>query len=316
MLRTLHDQGDLQFDFDRRKWHFKISNADSLPANVVDLIVRGLQTLPPETQDVVKLAACIGSNKFTLSLLSIIYQHSLEETASDLWPALKAGFIVPTSNAYQIPLATEPNSELSLQWMDTSNTFEPSTLAIPNTEDRESDGTSTSLPKHAGVVVTYRFLHDRVQQSAMELIPAAERPAVHGLIGRTLLRRMKLEGLVDSYMFETCNQLNKAREILTEEECEALIRLNLQAGRKALKASAVDGATAYFEIARDLLGEDVWVKRRLLALDVYLANVEKCYVNGRFEECITPPLFPGCSAYPSLLASSRFLFCVYAAYGP
>jgi len=289
MLRTLYDQGDLQFDFDRRKWHFKISNADSLPVNVVDLIVRGLRKLPPETQDVVKLAACIGSNKFTLFLLSIVYQHSLEGTASDLWPALKAGFVVPTSNAYQIPLAIEPGSELWQQWMDTSNTFEPNRLAVQqSTGDKESDVTSSSLTRHAGVVVTYRFLHDRVQQSAIELIPESERPAVHGLIGRTLLRRMKLEGLVDSYVFEICDQLNKAREILTEEEREQLIGLNLLAGRKALKATAFEGATGYFNIAYELLGEDAWEKRRLLALDVYLASVEKCYANTRFEECTHP----------------------------
>ena len=289
MLRTLHDQGDLHFDFDRRKWHFKFSNADSLPANVVDLIVRGLRKLPPETQNVVKLAACIGSSKFTLFLLSIVYQHSLERTASDLWPALKAGFIVPTSNAYQIPLAIEPGSELWQQWMDTSNTFEPNRLAVQKmTADKESDVTSSSLTRHTGVIVTYRFLHDSVQQSAIELMFESERPAVHGLIGRTLLRRMKLEGLLDSYVFEICDQLNKAREILTEEEREQLIGLNLRAGRKALKATAFDGATGYFDIAYELLGDDYWGKRRLLALDVYLANVEKFYANTQFEECSHP----------------------------
>ena len=155
MLQTLHDQGDLQFDFERRKWHFKISYADMLPANVVDLIVRGLKRLPPETQDVMKLAACIGSNRVTLFLLSIVYQRSLEETAADLWPALKAGFIVPTSNAYQIPLAIEPGSELSQKWMDTSNTFEPDKIQPPGM-DRDSDNTSNSAKRHSGVVVTYR----------------------------------------------------------------------------------------------------------------------------------------------------------------
>src|SRR5436190_21725035 len=154
MLQSLYDQGDLQFDFERRKWHFKISNKDMLPANVVDLIVRGLRRLPPETQAVIKLAACIGSNRFTLFLLSTVYQHSLEETATDLWPALKAGFIVPTSNAYQIPLAIEPGSELSHQWMDTANAFEPDKLQLPSI-DKDSDSTSASINRHNGVIVTY-----------------------------------------------------------------------------------------------------------------------------------------------------------------
>jgi len=169
LLQTLHDQGDLQFDFDRRKWHFKIPEADNLPANVVDLIIRGLQRLPPETQAVIKLAACIGSNRFTLFLLSTVYQHSLEETASDLWPALKAGLIIPTSNAYQIPLAIEPGSELSQQWMNTTNTFEPEKLRQPVVVDMTSDRTSHSQNERpGGFVVTYRnplfpmYINDRL----------------------------------------------------------------------------------------------------------------------------------------------------------
>src|SRR5208282_1253760 len=109
----------------------------------------------------------------------------------------------------------------------------------------------------------------------MELIPEAERPAVHGLIGRHLLQRMTLEGIIDSYVFEICDQLNKAWDSLNNEECEHVIALNLRAGRKALKATSFDGARRYFQVAWELLGEKPWQSRRSLALDVYLANVER-----------------------------------------
>lgn len=118
----------------------------------------------------------------------------------------------------------------------------------------------------------------------MELIPEAERPALHGLIGRHLLRRMKLEGLIDSYVFEICDQLNKARDSLNNEECEHVIELNLHAGRKALKATSFDGAARYFQVAWELLGKNPWQSRRSLALDVYLANVERLYAATKFEE--------------------------------
>jgi len=118
----------------------------------------------------------------------------------------------------------------------------------------------------------------------MELIPEAERPAVHGLIGRHLLQRMKLEGLIDSYVFEICDQLNKARDGLNNEECEHVIELNLQAGRKALKATVFDSAAGYFQVAWELLGEKPWQSRRSLALRVYLANVERLYAATKFEE--------------------------------
>src|ERR1700737_2822125 len=156
MLQTLHDQGDLHFNFERRKWHFKIPDGDNLPSNVIDLIVRNLKKLPAETQCVIKLAACIGSNEFELWFMSIVYRHSREETAKALWPALEAGFVVPTSNAYQIPLAFEAGSDLSQQWVNTTNTFEREYLTVSTEEMSDSASSSANKGKGKNVVVTYR----------------------------------------------------------------------------------------------------------------------------------------------------------------
>ena len=120
----------------------------------------------------------------------------------------------------------------------------------------------------------------------MALIPESEQPGVHGLIGRHLLKRMKLEDQIDAYVFEICNQFNKAQEGLSPQEREEVIELNLRAGRKALKATAFDGASGYFQVAWGLLGDNPWGKQRLLALDVYLANVERLFAAARFEEAI------------------------------
>lgn len=118
----------------------------------------------------------------------------------------------------------------------------------------------------------------------MALIPELERPGLHALIGRHLLQRMTLEDQVDNYIFEICNQLNKARDILTSEEREQLIALNLRAGRKALKAVAFDAATEHVQMARNLLGDDCWKLRRSLTLDVYLANVERLFAEGQYGQ--------------------------------
>jgi osomolarity two-component system, sensor histidine kinase CHK1 len=118
----------------------------------------------------------------------------------------------------------------------------------------------------------------------MAMIPESERPAVHRLIGRHLLHRMTIEDQVDSYVFEICNQLNKAQENLSPEEIEQLIDLNLRAGRKALRATAFEGATGYFQVARNLLGEHSWENRRQLTLDVYLASVERLFAATEYQE--------------------------------
>jgi osomolarity two-component system, sensor histidine kinase CHK1 len=134
--------------------------------------------------------------------------------------------------------------------------------------------------------LTIGFLHDKVQQSAMAMIPEVERPAVHGLIGRHLLHRMTVEDQVDSYVFEICNQLNQAQGNLSPEESEELIGLNLRAGRKALRATAFEGATEFFGVARNLLGDDSWQRRRQLTLDVHLANVERLFAATEYTDGI------------------------------
>jgi predicted ATPase len=118
------------------------------------------------------------------------------------------------------------------------------------------------------------------------MIPEAERPAAHHRIGRHLLHRMTVEDQVDSYVFEICNQLNKAQGNLSPEESGELIGLNLRAGRKALRATAFDGATEYFGVARNLLGEDSWQRRRQVTLDVYLANVERLFAATEYADGI------------------------------
>ncbi|MEH2241377.1 hypothetical protein [Nostoc sp.] len=53
-----------------------------------------LEKLPLATQNILKLAACIG-NQFDLATLAIVSEHSEIETTADLWKALQEGLILP-----------------------------------------------------------------------------------------------------------------------------------------------------------------------------------------------------------------------------
>lgn len=118
----------------------------------------------------------------------------------------------------------------------------------------------------------------------MELIPEAERPHVHRFIGSRLLETMTLEDQVDTYIYEICTQLNKARDHLTLQEREELIRLNLRAGEMALKGSAVEGANDYYQVAMELLGDNPWRERRELALEVYYGNIIRLDAAVQYDE--------------------------------
>jgi len=90
LLRSLHRGGHIWFDFDRRQWRFNLTSldADELPPTVVDLLVGQMMSLDEETRDIMKIAACLGSDKMSLHVLAIASGRSLQDTAQHLWGAL------------------------------------------------------------------------------------------------------------------------------------------------------------------------------------------------------------------------------------
>ncbi|MEG4502964.1 AAA family ATPase [Microcoleus sp. F6_B4] len=97
-LKTLHAENELTFDFKRHRWQWDISSieAKGITDNVVELMIGKLKKLPANTQQVLRLAACIGS-QFDLNTLSIICEKSSSDVAGDLTVAIQSGLILPLS---------------------------------------------------------------------------------------------------------------------------------------------------------------------------------------------------------------------------
>ena len=68
--------------------------------NVVDLMIRKLSRLPQATQEVIKLAACIG-NRFDLGTLATIAQQSEAATTVAIVACVQEGLIVHLDDAYR-----------------------------------------------------------------------------------------------------------------------------------------------------------------------------------------------------------------------
>ena len=97
-LKTLYDGKLLWFGAGRTAegseshgWHWDLERiiGQEITDNVVELMVGKLRDLPEETQDALRLAACIG-NHFSIDTLAIICQRSREAVLQDLMPALRA----------------------------------------------------------------------------------------------------------------------------------------------------------------------------------------------------------------------------------
>ena len=128
------------------------------------------------------------------------------------------------------------------------------------------------------------FLHDRVQEAAYALIPQAERPAMHLLIGRKLLSQAEPE-VLDDILFDVVNHLNQGVGLMTDPaEKVRLAELNAAAGRRARASIAYATARDCFAAAAALLPGDAWDARYGPQFSLVLDWSETEYLCGDFEE--------------------------------
>ncbi len=106
MLLSLYEEGLLHFNFELRHWQWDIQKIQALNItdNVVSLMAGKVQKLPEVTQDLLKLASCVG-NRFHLDTLAIIDEmgspDDTDSTHRSLEPALIEGLVIPLENDFK-----------------------------------------------------------------------------------------------------------------------------------------------------------------------------------------------------------------------
>src|SRR4030095_725889 len=102
-IRVLLDQHLLSYNDKEKIWTADLEKikAQSFSDNVVDLMIRKIKSLAPDTQYSLTMAAAIG-NKFDLELVSAIMGTAAKEVLQHLWPALTEGYITPVNENYRM----------------------------------------------------------------------------------------------------------------------------------------------------------------------------------------------------------------------
>ncbi len=130
----------------------------------------------------------------------------------------------------------------------------------------------------------YKFEHDRLQESAYALIPAAERTRTHLRIGR-LLSRQKTKSAAGTRIFAVLGHMNRALELLDQpQERREIALLNLKAGRMAKSAAAFPAAHQYFCCGLQLLDGYAWANDYELALALHNEAAESAALIADFRE--------------------------------
>ena len=255
-LRGLYEEGCITFNLDAGYWQCNLPQVQQLALtdDVVEFMVRRLRKLPQVTQNVLKIAACIG-NQFDLNTLAVVCESSPEEIATNLWRALQEGLIIPENKTYKF--------------------FQGDVGEVFTLENREVD-------TGANITVKYRFLHDRVQQATYSLIPDDEKQITHLKIGQLLLQNTSLQEQ-EQNLFNIVNQLNIGIPLIKDpKELEQLADRNLAAAQKAKASVAYDAACKYLEIALDFMGTDAWQTHYSLILQLSTLLAETYYLSGQF----------------------------------
>lgn len=253
-LKTLYQEKCLHFNPNSKKWEWDVRQILEMDMtdNVVALMHTRMQKLSDATQDLLKLAACIGI-QFDIETLAQLYQQSETVTTEVLWEAVEENLVVPQGDTYQMLYEAD--------------------IDVAVTHTTELDLVKTG----------YRFIHDRIQQTAYALLAEEKKQAVHYQLGR-LLRENTNPGHLEEHLFAIVNHLNLGIALITNQpERYDLARLNLAAGKRAKASSAYDVAYKYFKTSLSLLVQDSWQKQYHLTLAIHIQAMEIGYLTGAFS---------------------------------
>jgi predicted ATPase/GAF domain-containing protein len=291
MFTAFYQDQLIQYDWAAQCWQCDLTQISQLPltAEVVEFMLDRLQKLAPETRWLLSFAACLG-NHFDLATLAIVAGQRVADTRTLLWPAFQLGLLLPTQQTYR---------------------FDAPAVGSP---------VGSAIATIHPAIATYRFLHDRVQQAAYELLPIDDQPAIHLRLGRRLRQHLRqhLQGAdpslvqtlthpptadqtagqtdraaaqwrVDRQILAMINQLNQGVGLITDRaERVELAELNWVAARRAFAATAYQTALTGAWMGITLLGASGWQQDYALQLALHELAAETAYLCGAFSQ--TPVL--------------------------
>lgn len=246
-IQSLYAENLIYFNHQHKKWQWDTEQikARDITDNVVELMAVKIQKLLEPTQELLKLAACMG-NEFSLYTLALVAEKSFKDTALLLREALIEGLILSLNNDYK-------SIELDVV-----------------------------LPRD--ITIQYKFVHDRIQQAAYSLISDSQKKSLHLRIGELLLQNISPDEQ-ESKIFDIVNQFNFSIDLINrQEQRHELAHLNLIAGKKAKTSAAYQAALAYLRQGVELLPVDKWEIHYEVTLALHLEAAEAAYLCGKFDE--------------------------------
>lgn len=253
-LRFLHTRRLVRFDYDTGAWQWDVQRiqTDSVTDDVLVLMHRKLDLLPEATRQLLATAALMGAI-FELETLAQAAAIKLNALRHTLRPAVDAGLIYRVGSA--------------------------------GAEAR--DGAPDGVPAPADESgVSYRFVHDQVQQAACGRLGSDEMQRLRLLIGWRLLPETNPDGGAQVPSFAAVDNLNRSAELIHDpQQRTTLAQFNLACGRKARESAAFTQALEYAQAGLRMLGDaDAWQSHHALCTSLHAQAFECAYITGQLPE--------------------------------
>ena len=228
-LTSLYDNEFLQMNKGTFKWEFDVDRIrldTAIADDVAGLMTSSIRRkLPQEAIEILFISACIGSAFDEEMVVLIVHALQLQESEN------------------------QKDSTLS---KDDAKDLVESALLLCTTEGL----LERSVPRSTGndmPSAQYAFTHDYIQMTAFSLVEESDRRMIQWKMGGVLLETLdddNEEG--ESRIFAAADLFGRGYDTgmqMTKSKALSLIKLNIRAGRYALKSSAFSSALGYFRFA-------------------------------------------------------------------
>ncbi len=247
LLLKLYNNGLITFDNYRLIWFWDIEEIKQInfTEDVLDLMIDNLKELTASTQEMLKIASCIG-RRFDLAMLKTIYHRIYTDTYDTAF------------NATYFHLEKAINEGILLKEGESYHFVHDRVHQAVNSLN--SKGFKKKVHLHIGRLL-FSQLHRKYKienLASAENIPAED-------------------------VFITLNHWNKGIAFINSKvEKSQLGLLNLTAGIKSTRIAAKEAALKYFEAGIDLIYDDSWRRDYDLTLALHTQIMEAEYMNGDF----------------------------------
>ncbi len=244
VLTTLYRQASISFDYSLNHWVWDTEELEAMKiTNNVVDLMISRLNELPQETLQALRLAACIGSRFDLSTLELISTERKNSVFDQLNPAIEAGLVI---------------------------------------QDRHRSSRQ-DFPRTSTERQRLRFLHDRVQQAAYEMLSEELKKEIHLQIGLQL--QASIPDVAQSErVFEVVDHLNVGSDLLIDQsKRRELATLNLEAAGRAVSATAYGAGCDYVVAGLTLLPSDCWQTDYELTRDLHKVQVDAEYLRGDFE---------------------------------